>query len=529
MVATRPDGGSFGTPVFFDRAGYEPAVAMNPRGDTAIAFQGDDGDWTRPGLYVALRPAGSSNFVSPIRLADISSADVGIDFRPSIAVAEDGRVIVVWRQVTPTGHVIKTSTLSPDGAPGTVQTVSAPGGDAWHPDVAADVFGRTVVTWIDMTGRDPNQSGGPVYASLMGLAGIFAAPVALGGQASARDGAPVGVDSQGHIVVIWGGRSNSVETGTFEGGFSAPTDLGAATDLAFGGPALGSGGAGSIYVWRPWLGSIDVLDRPTAAAPFGAPRAAYCTTQVPAGSPWIFAAIKRADGDDVLWGDRTGLMLTSRTTPTTGTTVPCGPTTPSYTVSPSNPMPGEDITIDASSAADPRAQSTTWSWDLDGDGKFEVPPGDTKIEHVSYPAAGYYSIQFRAENHTASGAEWTTGVATSIHVRDPATSPTYQIHAAPRIAAAQLLGGPLRAHVRGAPLAVVRVELLGVIGRRFKTLIRKTIDLPRTGRKTVTASLSATTRGWLRHHHPARLQWGVAPRSGRFEHQTVFVLWGRSR
>ncbi|HUA75225.1 MAG TPA: N,N-dimethylformamidase beta subunit family domain-containing protein [Solirubrobacteraceae bacterium] len=81
------------------------------------------------------------------------------------------------------------------------------------------------------------------------------------------------------------------------------------------------------------------------------------------------------------------------------------PPAPSFTISPSQPRPGQTVTLNASGTTDPSGQVTDYQWDLNGDGTYETDTGSNPVLTTNFPEEGTREITLRAiDNHNASAS-----------------------------------------------------------------------------------------------------------------------------
>jgi hypothetical protein len=263
-VASRPAGGAFGKSVKLTEENLDvvsPAIAMDPQGDTAIAWAASvyEGIFSRPTMIeIATQPAGAS-LGAPIRFP-LGKAD-----QPAVAMDSRGDITVVWSHYT-TGHVTieaSTRTASSEGFETPVVLSQSPVSEAEEyeiqPKVAMDAAGDTTVVW--------RGAGAGVKVATREAGGSFAAPIELDSPNLFGDLPMVAMDDRGDGTVVWGGRG---EAGNFPlastmpagGAFGATAFLSNATDLLNSGPvpvnvALDSRGD-AVSAWTSTDGTKDV-------------------------------------------------------------------------------------------------------------------------------------------------------------------------------------------------------------------------------------------------------------------------------
>ena len=119
-------------------------------------------------------------------------------FAPQIAVDSDGDAVFVWTDFDGANSRIRSGSLSAGGVFGPVRYLSLPGQDASEPQVAVDLDGDAVATWVrsDLKQKvsEPRdhrgRSAGP-------------APESVDGRKRCTDCPQVAVDSDGDSVVSW--------------------------------------------------------------------------------------------------------------------------------------------------------------------------------------------------------------------------------------------------------------------------------------------------------------------------------------
>ena len=128
--ATRPPGGSFGAPVELSSVSgqnaFSPQIATAPDGTaTAVWRRFDSSNYI---IQAATRPPGGS-FGTPVNLSD---AGQNASF-PQITAAPDGTVTAVWSRLDGSNSIIQAATRPPGGSFGTPVDLSATGQNADQP------------------------------------------------------------------------------------------------------------------------------------------------------------------------------------------------------------------------------------------------------------------------------------------------------------------------------------------------------------------------------------------------------------
>ena len=143
QAATRPAGGTFGTPVDLSTPGQDagyPDVAIAPDGTTTAIWQRYNGSNTI--VQAATRPAGGT-FDTPV---DLSTPGQNA-FQPQITTGPDGTTTAVWRRFDGANTIVQAATRPAGGAFGTPVDLSTPGESAYEPAVATGPDGTTTAVW----------------------------------------------------------------------------------------------------------------------------------------------------------------------------------------------------------------------------------------------------------------------------------------------------------------------------------------------------------------------------------------------
>jgi hypothetical protein len=182
----------------------EPAVAMDGRGNSAVAWEG-------PGLEeeeVFLRLFDPNGQAVGDELL-INSRTAGRQLYPSVTATDAGRLIVAWESREIIEDVNRTSIhariFEPNGAAlGDDILANASQYDCRYPDVAADANGRFVVVWMQ------ERSTNTIMARLFDPNGTPAAePFEVSTTAISSITRPaVAMTSLGRFVIVWDGDPN---------------------------------------------------------------------------------------------------------------------------------------------------------------------------------------------------------------------------------------------------------------------------------------------------------------------------------
>ena len=278
---------------------------------------------------------------------------VGRGYNPVVAIAPDGRVVVVWRSTTEAG--VSASVRPPGGQWG--PAVTASGGPYRDLGVGIDGSGNAIAAW--MTGGNAVDT-----ASLAAGAKKWTKITTLAAAGQAVD---LAVNATGSAVITWATRTAALAaSGTVLGGFAAPVALGPPPGYPIGHTRVvlnGQGDAAAAWVasggvdrvatrspdgsWAPSVtlsttssdGRIDVAidGAGDARAIFGQQSGSYpnnvisvaYTSARPAGGTWSTPALLSAPGDATtsphVVADAAGTFVVSWVDNTTGLTVLTSP------------------------------------------------------------------------------------------------------------------------------------------------------------------------------------------------------------
>lgn len=267
-----------------------PDVAMNARGDAAAAWVRGAGRGRQ--VVASLRPLGGA-WTRPMAISRRGRPSID----PDVALAADGRTVVVWRQVVRSRtvrtagarraqavYVARARELPPvSGRWGPIATLSSPRQKVGRPFVGVDGGGVAVAAWHWGTGTRPSDPGyvGQVQHAEHAPGGAWGEPVrASRAEDCGQVRRPrVAVGSEGHAVVWWqcdldGGRSAGAAVARGPGeAFGAevrlPLEGGRelAADLAVGpdGRAVAVSGTEDAIRW--WRGGVSAAGVALAELP----------------------------------------------------------------------------------------------------------------------------------------------------------------------------------------------------------------------------------------------------------------------
>jgi hypothetical protein len=144
---------------------------------------------------LAVPTAASAAWTAPDDLSD-PGGDAG---QQEVAIDAAGDSIATWIRWDGTAWVVQARTRSAAGVLGFAPTLSAPGQDAFHPEVAVDPAGNATIVWSRFDGSRWRVQARTV--SQFGVVGVTSVPVS---DASVSGSEPqVGVDAAGNTVIAW--------------------------------------------------------------------------------------------------------------------------------------------------------------------------------------------------------------------------------------------------------------------------------------------------------------------------------------
>ncbi|HEX8067114.1 MAG TPA: PKD domain-containing protein [Thermoleophilaceae bacterium] len=408
LVAERTAAGGFGAPI--ELAGgamgsLQPgtALAANERGEAIVMFT--TGTWNDQRVWAARRTHdGAWHAPQPVT-GELGEAI----WRGHAGMAENGEVVLSWLSWDPgAGNSAWTAILPPSGPATHVKRMQAARNRSTLPSLAVDRLGNAIVSWVELP-PDDTVFVGEVRAAVRAPGHAFGDAIDLGGSTTDFDPAVVGLGDDGVAVVGWqsavpngpNGASLSglvAATGVVPAGTFAPPEQVSSswlvdTPLSMAVDPLGN----SIFFFPDWdTGEARVVRR-SAIGLNGQERAILpCPRQ--RAYP-IASAVDPAGNASVLWNESRfhkswqGLRLSQDVASSTFSPDPCPAPPPPLTWSPKDPAPGDEVAFDGSGFVDPDAARTTFKWDFDGDGTFEVDTGETPRASHTFPTAGEHGFR----------------------------------------------------------------------------------------------------------------------------------------
>jgi hypothetical protein len=263
--------GAWSPPVTLSAAGQpavKSAVGIDPASNTTFIWLRSNGINFR--AQVVRRSA--AGVMGPVHTLPGVALDDGFGeaFRPQIAVDSDGDAAFAWTDFDGANSRIRAGTLSAGGVVGPVRYLSLPGADAAEPQVAVDLDGDAVFTWVRSDGGVNRVQGRAMTA-----AGALGPVQNLSPAGVAAECPQVAADSDGDAVISW-----TAEQGTQfrpftikgrarngAGGLSAIQNISLPlTDLACSDVGVDSDGD-AIFTWsRLRSGDFRAESRPRSAA-----------------------------------------------------------------------------------------------------------------------------------------------------------------------------------------------------------------------------------------------------------------------
>ena len=265
QAATRPPGGSFGPAVDLSASGQRaigPQITTAPDGTaTAIWSRFSGSNWI---VQATTRPPGGS-FGAPVGLSAPGQSCRGA-FGPQITTAPDGTATAVWIRFNGSNDIVQVATRPPGESFGPPADLSAPGGDAFAPQVATAPDGTTTAVWERFDGNRFDGADNIIQAASRPPGGSFGAPVDL--SVPGRDGfSPQVVTApDGTTTAVWGwgrynGANNIIQAATRPpgGSFGPAVDLSAPGPSAFGPQITTAPDGTATAVWIRFNGSNDIV------------------------------------------------------------------------------------------------------------------------------------------------------------------------------------------------------------------------------------------------------------------------------
>lgn len=194
LVASRPLGGSWQPPEQLATAAAEPAVAVHPKGNTMILWEG-----TEPyDVKADYRRASTGIWQTPVVLSTNVPGNVAVE--PHVGFASSGRAIAIWRSYDGKNDVVQGAFRPRNtGIWETPVNLSEAGEDAVSPNLAVNSKGYAVAIWDRYNGSyEITQSS----TRTPGLKGVWRTPVNLSGRVDTQFPA-VALNPLGNGMAVW--------------------------------------------------------------------------------------------------------------------------------------------------------------------------------------------------------------------------------------------------------------------------------------------------------------------------------------
>jgi hypothetical protein len=235
-TAWRPAGGTFGTPAVLsspNSTSFDPIIAMDPQGDITVAWLSF---WMSPyiteGNVQATWSSPGGTFAPPVTLTKYQEA-----LNPVIAMDPQGEAIVAWRSYNGYFRQIEEASRPPNGTFGETVALSPLAiakaekteyFSAELPAIAMGPQGNVAIAWqIFQVGYEHGEEVEPPRIQVVTRAagGSFAAPVTLSGDNGVRPS--IAMNSDGATTAAWE-DGELIETSTkpaIDGSFETPIAL----------------------------------------------------------------------------------------------------------------------------------------------------------------------------------------------------------------------------------------------------------------------------------------------------------------
>jgi len=264
LLVPAPAGAAAGwhAPVNLSRVGQSaslPQVAVDAQGTAVAVWQRFNGTHTI--VQSAVRPAGGA-WQAPRDL----SAPGQEAFEPQVAVDAHGTAVAIWERFNGTHFIVQATVRSRRGAWQAPVDLSAPGGDATQPHVALDAQGTAVAIWRRFNGSDFIVQG-----SVRPADGAWQAPTDLSGGGNSAYHPQLAVDAQGTAVAVWerSNATNAIVQATVRargGAWQAPVDLSAPGQHAVEAQVTIDAQGTALAVWRRFNGFHWIVQATVRAA-----------------------------------------------------------------------------------------------------------------------------------------------------------------------------------------------------------------------------------------------------------------------
>jgi hypothetical protein len=177
---------------------FVPQVAVNPQGEAVFTWRRFDGTNWR----IQARARSAAGALSPVQALSAAGQDA---FAPKVGIDRAGDAVFTWRRFDGTHRRIQARFRSAAGVLGPVQTLSAAGRNAQHPQIAVNRNGEAVFTWDGVVPSTVSCCR-RVQARTRSPAGALS-PIQIVSpphdQSQDVTSPQVGIDAQGNAVFTW--------------------------------------------------------------------------------------------------------------------------------------------------------------------------------------------------------------------------------------------------------------------------------------------------------------------------------------
>lgn len=194
-VFAAPAGAVFTAPADLTVGGSNPQVATDATGDSAVA-------WEFTGNRVQARTVSSTGVLGPVH--ELGQASGTTDFGVRAAIDSQGDAIFAWTRSTP-GSFVLARPLSAAGVLGQLVQLSGNSGSFNSIDVASDLNGDSVFTWVNIGGGTQPR----IQARTMSTNGTLS-PIRNVSPLNQTASSPqVATDASGDTVLTWVREDNA--------------------------------------------------------------------------------------------------------------------------------------------------------------------------------------------------------------------------------------------------------------------------------------------------------------------------------
>ena len=263
QTATRPPGGSFGTPVDLSEVGqnaFNPQITTAPDGTATAVWQRSNGSNTI--VQAATRPPGSS-FGSPVDLSEVGQ-NAG---NSQITTAPDGTATAVWSRFNGSNSIIQAATRPPGSSFGTPVDLSEVGQNAFNPQITTAPDGTATAVW-----RRSDGSNFIIQAATRPPGSSFGTPVDLSEVGQNAGNSQITTAPDGTATAVWfrsNGSNTIVQAATRPpgGSFGTPVDLSEVGQNAGNSQITTAPDGTATAVWNRFNGSNFIIQAMSTAQP----------------------------------------------------------------------------------------------------------------------------------------------------------------------------------------------------------------------------------------------------------------------